>query len=459
MNAERQSTREGAVSASRRSSGEAARCRHVGGEVFVAVEASENLAGTDGLMEAVCERSNMVAAYRRVVSNKGSAGVDGMSVGELRGYLKRHWPEVKQQLLEGRYQAQAVKAVDIRKPDGGIRTLGIPVVLDRMIQQAILQVLQPLWEPTFSAHSYGFRPGRSTHQAIAQARQYVTQGYRWVVDIDLEKFFDRVHHDRLMSRLAERIRDKRMLRLVRSFLNAGILRDGLMQPRHEGTPQGGPLSPFLSNVVLDELDKELERRGLRFVRYADDCNIYVASKRAAERVMDSVSSFISKRLKLRVNLNKSAADYCESRKFLGVNLMPRGKETRVGFGEKSTERFKRRIRKLTRPTKGTSIDKVIRELSVYLRGWYGYFRIVDAKRARENLDGWVRRRVRALAWRQWKTPQRREEQLRTLGVSPCVARTTSQSSKGPWHLSTSQALCIALSTKRLSSMGLFSINI
>lgn len=459
MDTQRQQTQQGAVPASRSSSGEAARWRHAGGEVFVAAEAAESLAGTDGMMEAVCERGNMVAAYRRVVSNRGSAGVDGMTVGQLRGFLKHHWSEVKQQLLEGRYQPQAVKAVDIRKPDGGIRTLGIPVVLDRMIQQAVLQVLQPLWEPTFSAHSYGFRPGRSTHQAIAQARQYVTQGYLWVVDIDLEKFFDRVHHDRLMSRLAERIRDKRMLRLVRSFLNAGILRDGLMQPRSEGTPQGGPLSPFLSNVVLDELDKELERRGLRFVRYADDCNIYVASRRAAQRVMDSVSSFISKRLKLRVNMSKSAADFCESRKFLGVNLMPRGEVTRVGFGAKSTERFKRRVRQLTRPTKGTSIDTVIRELSVYLRGWYGYFRIVDAKCARQNLDGWVRRRIRALAWRQWKTPQRRAEQLRALGVNPVLATTTSQSSKGPWHLSTCQAITIALSTKRLSSMGLFSISI
>jgi RNA-directed DNA polymerase len=409
-------------------------------------------------MEAVCERSNMVAAYRRVVSNKGSAGVDGITVGRLRHHLKRHWEEVKQQLLEGRYQPQAVKGVDISKPDGGIRTLGVPTVPDRMIEQAILQVIQPLWEKTFSDHSYGFRPGRSQHQAIEQARQYVQQGYFWVVDIDLEKFFDRVNHDRLMSKLAGRIADKRVLRLLRAYLNAGMLKDGMVQPRTEGTPQGGPLSPFLSNVVLDELDKELEGRGLRFVRYADDCNIYVASKRAAERVMESVSKFIGKRLKLRVNMSKSAADFCERRSFLGVNLLPRGQVTKVGLADKSMRRMQGRVRQLTRPTAGRSLRTVVRAASVYLRGWHAYYRIVTMPPTMRQLDGWVRRRIRALAWRQWATPKRRFEQLKALGVSSRLATTTAGSHKGPWHLSQCKALTIAFSNVKLANMGLYSIS-
>lgn len=439
----------------RSSSGEAARRRLGGGEALVAVEAAESPAGTERMMEAVCERSNMVAAYHRVVGNKGCAGADGMKVGELRGYLKGHWVEVRKQLMEGRYQPKAILAVDIRKPDGGTRTLGIPVVVDRLIQQAVLQVLQPLWEPTFSDHSYGFRPSRSQHQAIERARRYVTEGHLWVVDIDLEKFFDRVHHDRLMSKLAQRIQDKRLLHLLRAFLNAGMLRDGLVQPRTEGTPQGGPLSPFLSNVVLDELDKELERRGLRFVRYADDCNIYVRTKRAAERVMESVSRFITKRLHLKVNERKSAADFCEARKFLGVQLRPRGEKTRIGLSEKSKKRFKERVRKLTRPSNGQSLQRTIEALTRYMRGWHGYYRIVDTPGTARLLDGWVRRRIRALAWRKWKTPENRRIQLRDYGVSQPVATRTAQSSKGPWRISNAQALCIALSTKRLAAMGLY----
>src|SRR2546421_2938478 len=323
-----------------------------GAEPFVAKLAPESPALTEQLMEEVCDRGNLVRAWKRVRQNKGSPGVDGMTIDDAQSYLREHWPSIRSQLLEGTYQPRPVKRVEIPKPDGGVRKLGVPCVVDRLIQQALLQVLQKRWDPTFSEHSYGFRPGRSAHQAVAQAQRYVAEGCSYVVDIDLEEFFDRVNHDGLMARVAARISDKRVLKLIRAFLNAGVMEDGLVRPVDEGTPQGGPLSPLLSNVVLNDLDKELTRRGHRFCRYADDCNIYVRSQRAGERVMASVSRFLTKRLRLKVNEAKSAVAWPEERKFLGFSISNDGSERHIA--PKALDRFKERIREMTRRTRGLS---------------------------------------------------------------------------------------------------------
>ena len=345
-------------------------------------EGTESLAGKRGTespaigeqwMEEVCERENCRQALARVKANKGSAGVDGMTVHELPEHLKQHWPVIREQLLSGSYKPQPVQRVEIPKPDGGMRKLGIPTVLDRFIQQAVMQVLQRRWDRTFSEHSYGFRPGRSAHQAVEQAQKYMAEGYRWVVDLDLEKFFDRVNHDRLMAKIAERVGDKRLLKLIRAFLTAGVLEDGLVNPVDEGTPQGGPLSPLLSNVVLDEFDRELERRGLRFARYADDSNIYVRSRRAGERVMESVTRFIMMKLKLKVNEQKSAVARPWERKFLGFSFTNAGIPKRR-IAPKAADRFKERIRELTNRTRGVSLERMADELTRYLRGWIGYFK-------------------------------------------------------------------------------------
>ena len=345
--------------------------RAVGGtETSTAARKSESSADVENLMEEVCERGNLERALKRVESNRGSPGVDGMSVGDLRGYLVDHWPAIREQLLNGAYKPMPVKRVDIPKPGGGVRQLGVPTVLDRFIQQAVLQILQAYWDHTFSEHSYGFRPGRSAHQAVTKAQQYIGKGRRWTVDIDLEKFFDRVNHDRLMARLAQRIGDKAMLKLIRAYLNAGVMEYGLVSQRTEGTPQGGPLSPFLSNVVLDELDRELERRGHCFVRYADDFNIYVHSRRAGERVMENVTRWITRKLKLKVNHEKSAVDRPSRRKFLGFSFMD-GTEPRVRIAPESLARFKKRVRELTRRTRTIWMDRMVNELSVYLRGMAG----------------------------------------------------------------------------------------
>src|SRR5919108_2091962 len=351
---------------------EAPRDSAEGTETLMAKREAESKAASEQLMEAVCERKNCEQALARVKSNKGSAGIDGMTVEQLPDYLKKHWPTIREQLLSGNYKPQPVKRVAIPKPDGGIRQLGIPTVLDRFIQQAVRQVLQRSWDQTFSEHSYGFRPGRSAQQAVAKAQQYIAEGYGWVVDLDLEKFFDRVNHDKLMAKLARRISDKRLLKLIRAFLRAGVMEGGLVSPVDEGTPQGGPLSPLLSNIVLDELDQELEQRGLRFARYADDCNVYVRSRRAGERVMASITRFITMKLKLKVNQQKSAVARPWERKFLGFSFTA-NREPRRRIAPKAVLRFKAKVRELTRRTRGVSVEKMAEELGRYLRGWIGYF--------------------------------------------------------------------------------------
>src|SRR5262245_11146922 len=340
-------------------------------ESLPAARGPESPASTNRLMEEVCERENLKEALRRVKANRGSAGVDGMTVDEITGYLKQHWPAIREQLLSGTYKPQPVRRVEIPKPDGGVRKLGIPSTLDRFLQQAVMQVLQRRWDRTFSDHSYGFRPGRSAHQAVAQAQVYLAEGYGWVIDLDLEKFFDRVNHDKLMGQVAKRVEDKRLLKLIRAFLNAGVMENGLVSPSVEGTPQGGPLSPLLSNLVLDELDRELERRGHRYVRYADDCNIYVRSERAGQRVMEGITQFITQKLKLKVNEAKSAVARPQERKFLRFSFSA-GAEVKRVIAPKALDRFKRRIREITRRAKSVSIEKTMEELAPYMRGWRGY---------------------------------------------------------------------------------------
>ena len=417
---------------------------------------TESPANTDRLMEEVCERENLKEALRRVKANKGGAGVDGMTVGGITDYLKQHWPAIREQLLNGTYEPRPVRRVEIPKPDGGVRKLGIPTVLDRFIQQAVMQVLQRQWDPTFSASSYGFRPGRSAQQAVAQAQQYIAEGHGWCVDLDLEKFFDRVNHDRLMGQIAKRVGDKRLLKLIRAFLNAGVMENGLVSPSVEGTPQGGPLSPLLSNLVLDELDRELERRGHRFVRYADDCNIYVRSERAGQRAMESVTQFIMQKLRLKVNETKSAVARPQERKFLGFSFSA-GPEVKRVIAPKALDRFKRRVREITRRAKGVSMRTTIDELAPYMRGWRGYFGFCETPEVLIGLTRWVRMRLRAAMWRQWKTPRRRREALIELGVRSRLASNTAGSGLGPWYLAKAKALSVGLSNAYFKSLGLPSL--
>ncbi len=413
----------------------------------------ESPARTNRLMEEVCERENLKQALRQVKGNKGSAGVDGMTVGGLTNYLKQHWPAIREQLLNGTYEPKPVRRVEIPKPGGGVRKLGIPTVLDRFIQQAVMQVLQRRWDRTFSDHSYGFRPGRSAHQAVAQAQQYIAEGYGWGVDLDLEKFFDRVNHDKLMGQIAKRVADKRLWKLIRAFLNAGVMENGLVSPSVEGTPQGGPLSPLLSNLVLDELDRELERRGHRFVRYADDCNIYVRSERAGQRVMESITRFITGKLKLKVNEAKSAVARPQQRKFLGFSFTD-GPEPKRMIAPQALERFKRRIRETTRRAKSVSIETTIEELAPYMRGWRSYFGFCETPEVLVSLTRWIRLRLRAALWRQWKTPRRRRAALLKLGVRPRLARNTAGSGRGPWYLAKAKALSVGLNNAYFKSLGL-----
>jgi RNA-directed DNA polymerase len=407
-------------------------------------------------MEAVVERENLKKALAQVKRNKGAAGIDGMTVEDLPAHLKEHWPTIKAQLLAGTYKPQPVRRVEIPKASGGTRPLGIPTVLDRLIQQAAMQVLQADWDPTFSAASFGFRPKRSAHQAVERAQAYIASGHAVVVDIDLEKFFDRVNHDILMGLVAKRVADKRLLKLIRGFLTAGVMEGGLVSPTEEGTPQGGPLSPLLSNLMLDVLDKELEKRGHRFVRYADDCNIYVRSQRAGERMMAGIERFLAKRLKLRVNKAKSAVARPSVRKFLGFSFTGR-KGPRRRIAPQAIARFKARVRELTQRTRGQSLAQIVKELSRYLVGWRGYFGFCQTPSVLRALDEWTRRRLRAIAWKQWKRGRTRFAELRRRGVGRDLAAQTAGSPHGPWRLANSPALTIALTTAFLSSLGLSSV--
>jgi RNA-directed DNA polymerase len=435
--------------------GEARSAGTEGTEAGAAKTGLESRAAGGPSMEAIVERDNLRKALAQVKRNKGAAGVDGMRLDALAPYLKEHWPAIRAQLLDGTYQPQPVRRVEIPKASGGKRQLGIPTVLDRFIQQAVLQVLQADWDRTFCAHSYGFRPQRSAHQAVARAQELIASGHDVMVDIDLEKFFDRVNHDILMGLVAKRVADKRILKLIRGYLTAGVLADGLVSATEEGTPQGGPLSPLLSNLMLDVLDNELERRGLNFVRYADDCNIYVHSQRAGERVMASVEGFLAKRLKLRINKAKSAVDRPGKRKFLGFSFT--GGRPRRRIAPQSVDRFRSRVRELTRRTRGNSLAQIVKELSVYLIGWRGYFGFCETSSVLHDLDQWTRRRLRAIAWKQWKRGRTRFAELRRRGVGRDLAAKTAGSPHGPWRLSNSPALTIALPNAYLVSLGLASI--
>ena len=412
---------------------------------------TERPTSSDRLMESICDPVNLDMAIAKVVANGGAPGVDGMRVKQLGKYFERHRERIVGELLAGTYRPQPVKRVEIPKPDGGVRKLGIPTAVDRMIQQAILQVLSPQWDETFSEHSFGFRPGRSAHQAVSQAQQYLLDGYTWVVDMDLEKFFDRVNHDVLMSRVARRVEDKRLLKLLRAFLNSGVMIDGLTEATPEGTPQGGPLSPLLSNLLLDELDRELESRGLRFARYADDCNIYVKSKRAGERVLQSVTRWLAKQLRLAVNQEKSAVDRPWNRKFLGFTFTTGRKRA---IAPSARRKFKKRIRQLTKRNRGSSLERVVSELRSYLLGWRGYFGFCQTPSVLRNFESWIHRRLRCYAWKQWKTGRRRFAELRTMGAGKDLAAQTAGSRKGYWHISRSPALNMTLSRAYLFELGL-----
>jgi len=405
-------------------------------------------------MEQVTSRSNMQRAYDRVVSNKGAAGVDGLTVVELGDLLRQHWPTIKAKLLEGTYQPQPVRQVSIPKPQGGERQLGIPTVLDRLIQQALHQCLSPLFEPTFSESSYGFRPGRSAQQAVQQAQRHVQDGYAWVVDVDLEKFFDRVNHDLLMDRLRREVRDPRVLKLVRRYLKAGAMVGGLSSPRQEGTPQGGPLSPLLSNILLTDLDRELERRGHRFVRYADDVVIYVRSERAGERVLSSVRTFVESTLRLKVNAKKSAVSRPTSRTFLGYTVTTQG-DLRISMG--SRRRLTGKLRQVLRTGRGRALRHVIEELNPVLRGWAAYFKLASSTRALQVIDGWVRRRLRCLLWRQWKRPLTRARNLARLGLGAERAWRSSVNGRGPWWNAGAPHMNAALPKVRFDRLGLVSV--
>jgi group II intron reverse transcriptase/maturase len=408
------------------------------------------------LMEAVVERSNLFSAYERVVKNQGAPGVDRLTVSEFKPWLQQHWVRVRQDLLMGVYQPEAVRKVEIPKPQGGVRTLGIPTVLDRLIQQALNQVLQPLFDPEFSASSYGFRPGRSAHQAVEAARGYVAAGKRWVVDLDLEKFFDRVNHDVLMARVARKVGDDRVLKLVRRYLEAGLMEGGITSMRTEGTPQGGPLSPLLSNILLDDLDRELEGRGLSFCRYADDCNIYVGSRRAGERAMQAVTAFLEAVLKLKINASKSAVARPWERKFLGYS-MTWHKKPKLKIAEASRKRLAEKVRKTMRKARGQSLKQTIEQLNPILRGWTAYFRLTEVKGVLEELDGWIRHKLRTVLWRQWKRVYARAKNLMRAGIDEVRAWRSATNGRGPWWNGGASHMNAAYPKSWFDRMGLVSL--
>jgi RNA-directed DNA polymerase len=409
------------------------------------------------MMEQILSYQNVTSALERVERNKGSHGVDGMSVQTLRSHLMEHWSTLRTELIKGTYLPKPVRRVEIPKPNGGVRKLGIPTVIDRFIQQAIAQVLNKEFDPTFSRQSYGFRPNKRGHDAVRQAKRYIKEGYRWVVDIDLEKFFDKVNHDRLMRILSHRIKDPKVLQLIRRYLQSGVMEKGLVSPNTEGTPQGGPLSPLLSNIVLDELDKELEKRGLRFVRYADDCNIYVRSRRAGERIMESITTFIERKLKLKVNHEKSAVDRPWKRKFLGFTFTFHRKEPKVRIAKQSIQRFKQRIREITSRKWSISMKDRIEKLNRYLVGWLGYYQLADTPSVLSKLDGWIRRRLRMIRWKEWKKVKTKHRNLKKLGVKPNKAWEWANTRLGYWRIAKSPILDRALDNHYWLKQGLKSL--
>jgi len=409
------------------------------------------------LLEQVVERDNMVRAYRRVKQNRGAAGIDKMPVEKLHGFLQGNWPVIKEQLLSGTYIPQPVRRVEIPKPGSGTRPLGVPTVLDRLIQQAIHQILSPLFDPEFSEHSYGFRPGRSAQQAVLQARSYQRAGRRWVVDMDLEKFFDEVNHDILMARVARRVKDRKLLHLIRLYLRSGVMIGGILSQTPKGTPQGGPLSPLLSNILLDDLDKELERRGHSFCRYADDCNIYVGCRYGGERVLASISHFVKTQLKLKVNKAKSAVARPWQRKFLGYSFTAH-KESKIRVPAESVKRLRKHLKQLFRMGRGRNLARFVNgNLNPVLRGWINYFRLAENKGFAEELDQWVRRRLRLIAWRQWKRSGTRFKNLMKRGIAEERAAASAFNGRGPWYNSGASHMNHALQKKYFNVLGLLSL--
>jgi RNA-directed DNA polymerase len=427
------------------------------GHQTVTVKRENSIHNETSLMEAVLERDNMLEAYRNVMRNKGSPGIDKITVKGLKAYTKENWLRIREELLEGRYRPQPVKSVEIPKPGGGMRKLGIPTVIDRLIQQALHQVLYPIFDPGFSEYSYGFRPGKNAHQAVQKAKEYIAEGREWVVDMDLEKFFDRVNHDILMSRVARKVKDKRVLKLIRGYLQAGIMVEGIEAPREEGTPQGGPLSPLLSNILLDELDKELEARGHKFCRYADDCNIYVKSEKAGRRVMESAKKFLEEKLKLRVNKEKSKVAKPGTRKFLGYTIMRRSGSPIIRISSKAMDRIKDKLRDKIQEGRGKKLETTIKELKPILKGWINYFKLTEVETPLHKLDAWIRRKLRKVIWKQMKRPWTRAKALIKRGVKEDDAWGVAKSRKGPWRCVKAKPVQQAFPNSYFETMGLVSL--
>ena len=428
----------------------------LGAEVGTAADGQTKAEAPRQEMDAVVERSNLWQAYERVMRNKGAAGVDGLTVSDFKAWLQQHWPSVKAALLAGDYLPAAIRKVEIPKPNGGVRTLGIPTVLDRLIQQALLQVLQLEFEPGFSEHSHGFRPGRNAWQAVQRAQGYIREDRRWVVDLDLEKFFDRVNHDILMSRVARRVKDDRVLKLIRRYLEAGMMSEGVVSARIEGTPQGGPLSPLLSNILLTDLDRELERRGHRFCRYADDCNIYVKSEAAGQHAMAAITGYLEKKLKLRVNREKSAVARPWLRKFLGYSVTWH-KQVRLKIADSSLKRLTDKVREIVVGNASRNLGQTISALNPVLRGWTSYFRLTEVKGVLQELDGWIRRKLRCLLWRQWKRPATRNKRLQAQGLDGMRAWKSASNGRGPWWNAGASHMNAAYPKRFFDALGLVSL--